>query len=199
MTSYGNCCGKLPTPNARTSAIFRLPMRGLVSRKTFLWVFVALVPVTIFALNRSEADRIRNDLENLVSAMQFEDRAGSAMVSERLRAAAIERMAPQVVVALEPHGELSVPRNSLLENFVGWSAQWSALGVSLEDLSVRLDADERRAMAKGEALLVRVDAGGVRWTEPRRFALTLERQEKHWVVRQIRISEPRIDQPEARP
>lgn len=174
-------------------------MRELASRRTFLVVIVAVALGAGLVFRRSESDRIRNQLQDLVDSLGFEDRTAKAKAPERLRAAAAASIGREVIVALEPHGESSLQRDSLIESFVAWSTQWSALNVRVEHLSVNLDSPALHAMAKGEAQLVRVDASGVRWTEPRKFAITMDRVGKDWLVRQIRVSQPRIDQPEARP
>lgn len=174
------------------------PMREFSSRWIILAFLLALGLSLVLSLRRTEADRARSTIESVARALEFESRA-ELVSPRRLRAALEEFVQNPITVAVEPTGESTMDRDSLIKGFLGFSAELSALTISLQDVSLNVDAKKTRATAKGETLLTLVDVQGVRRTEPRRFTVTLAREHGDWLVEQARISASRIDQPEARP
>jgi type III secretory pathway component EscV len=173
-------------------------MPGLSGRKFILLVVLAVGLIVALSMRRTETDRARNVLEELAEAVGFESGKGHETLA-RLSSAIQSHVAEPITVELEPTAESSVDRASLMESMMALREQLSGLTVTLKDVSVKLDRDEKRATAKGEALLTLLDAQGARRVEPHRFSVGLERGESGWVMVQARIAAPRVDQPEARP
>lgn len=150
-------------------------------------------------LRRSDADRIRGDVESVADALNYDGDGSDQNWRDGLTAALRQRVSSPVTIVLEPSGESTLDTDALVNAAVAYTRGLSEFTVELQDIRVKLDENGRRATAKGEAILDMVDATGSRRNEPRKFALTLERSAKEWVVVHAQVTEPRIDQPEARP
>ncbi|HEY5954983.1 MAG TPA: hypothetical protein VIV60_00470 [Polyangiaceae bacterium] len=104
-----------------------------------------------------------------------------------------------VTIDVAPGGESRFSIDELVNNYLIYSEEMRSLHITLNNIGIVFDPGQRRATAKGEALLERVLVSGERKGEPRKFAVALEKSAEQWRVVHVRISEPRIDQPEARP
>lgn len=161
-------------------------------------LLIAVIGAMLF-LRRSDVDRIRGDLESMADALRFDANGSSRGWGNGLNTVFHQRVSSPVSIVLEPIGESTFDTDSLVNAALEYVRGFSSMTVNLQDLRVKLDAGGKRATAKGEAILDIVDLSGARRSEPRKFALTLERGAKEWVIVHAQIAEPRIDQPEARP
>lgn len=196
----GECfrAGNGAAPGFLDYAILRRVKHRVVSPWLWFALLVAVVGAMLF-LRRSDADRIRGDLESMADALNYDVNGSRQNWRDVLNTVLRQRVSSPVTILIEPSGESTVDTDSLVNAAVEYTRDLSAMTVELFDVRVKLDEDGRRATAKGEAILDIVDTTGTRRNEPRKFALTLERSAKEWVIVHAQIAEPRIDQPEARP
>ncbi len=166
----------------------------------FLWWAVILGGLGgMLFLRKSESDHIRDDLEAIADAVRFTSRPPSRAWVAALRTCLAEHLADPVSLDIAPIGEVSLSTDPLLDNILAFASNHAGLGVSLGNIGIKIDTNGRRATAKGEAHLDVLELSGERRGEPRKFAATLVKNTDAWVLVHVQITEPRIDQPEARP
>jgi hypothetical protein len=170
------------------------------TRKAWLLMLVALGgAATWLSLRGSESDPIRRDLEALARSLQVTHQPLDLAWRERLAQALTNYVAFPVTIQLESRRESSYERDALVDAWKDFAERHSALKLTLSNVGVKIDDNGERASAKGEAYLELLIASAERRGEPRRFAMTLRKSARGWHVVHVQISEPRIDQPEARP
>jgi hypothetical protein len=180
------------------SAILCRTMSRTVGK--WLWLVAVLGGLGALAfLRKSEPDRIRGDLESIATALAFEGNPQKPTWIATLQSCLAEHVADPVTLSVAPVGESSYSASSLLEGILAYASNLAALGVTLSDVGVFVEASGRRATANGNARLDILEPSAERRGEPRKFAVTLERRDHGWVIVHARVELPRIDQPEARP
>jgi hypothetical protein len=144
---------------------------------------------------RTEAT-ITRQLEEISEEFSFNGEQRSTDQIQRL----IEKhFASTITLELGDQGETTYVRSEVVKGYVRYCSRISQLKLDLAHLVVKPSLDRERVTVKG-ALLVnfRLSKNEQR-TEPRRFVVTLEQHDEHWFIVHAKVTEPRIDQPEARP
>jgi hypothetical protein len=160
---------------------------------------LAVASLGIWIFMRSDADRVRDELAATARVLEFDSQPPPPNWLDRLRQAASTRIADPLALDLAPFGESRVNTEALIESYLTYTRDLNSLHISLRNVGIVLDEQHGRATAKGDAQLERVLSTGEHEGEPRKFVATLEKASLHWRVVHLRVSEPRIDQPEARP
>jgi hypothetical protein len=168
--------------------------------KSWLWMVSILGMLGVwYCLRPSEADQIRRDIESLAHAAEFDANPPHADWANALKSCVISHVAAPVTIDIESIGESSYNADSILDQLSQYASMRRALHVTLSHVGVTFDTNGKRATANGQVYLEVTNGAQEQRGEPRRFALTLERRARGWVIVHARISQPRIDQPEARP
>jgi hypothetical protein len=170
-----------------------------VARQWLLWAAILGGIGGMLFLRKSESDVIRDNLQAMADAVRFTGRPPSRAWVAALRTCLAEHVADPVTINVAPIGEVSLSTEPLLDNILSFASLHAGLAVSLDNIGVKLDADGRRAAAKGEAHLDVLELSSERRGEPRKFTATFKKGTDGWVLVHLQITEPRIDQPEARP
>lgn len=173
-------------------------MRRLTQSWLILVISLLAIGGALF-LRKSDSDRVREHLDALATALEFRGSASQPNRYAALRACVEKRVADPVTIRIAPQGEARLSTDELLAAANEATRDLFALGVTLSNIGVNVDEGANRASAKGDVRLDLVLASQERRTEPRKFAATLIKSPTGWVVIHAEISEPHIDQPEARP
>jgi hypothetical protein len=176
--------------------------RGAMHRAVKQWLGVGLFvggAAGVLFLRRSPADLIREDLESAAGALQFDGHPLGPSWVAALKANLARHLSDPVTIDLGSLGESNYSAEQLFEGIHEYASNLNALHLTLHHIGVKLDSESQRATAKGDAYLNVVTTDAQRRGEPRKFAATLEKRAQGWVVLHLRISAPKIDQPEARP
>jgi len=150
-------------------------------------------------LRQSATDPIRRNLEAIARALEFEGSPPGPAWERALRSRVAQHLSNPITIYIDSLGESTYDSDSVIEYTKVFASRYDALKITLSNVGVNVDSNGMRASAKGEVYLDLLDRSKERRGEPRRFTATLERTEQGWVVVHARVSEPRIDQPEARP
>jgi hypothetical protein len=167
------------------------------STRRILWFFLIGLSAAVFwyFIPRTEAT-ITRQLEEISEEFSFTDEQRPIDQIQRL----IEKhFASTMTLELGDQGETTYVRSEVVKGYVRYCSRISQLKLDLAHLEVKLSRDRERVTVKGALLVnLRLSKNEQR-TEPRRFVLTLEQHDEHWFIVHAKVTEPRIDQPEARP
>jgi len=155
--------------------------------------------VVVLFLRKSDADRIRDTLHTMAEAVRFSGRQPTPAWLRGLRTSFVEYVADPVTISIAPFGDLRLSTDKLLESVVDATVRYDALGVTLNQIGVKVAAKGDRATANGEVLLETLDVAGARRSEPRKFVATFAKHPSGWKLIHLQTAEPHVDQPEARP
>jgi len=147
----------------------------------------------------SEKAQIRHHVEDLADALAFNGNAELPGKSAQLRAQVRSLVELPLTVDIAEFGERKEPLESLIAEYFAYCNRLSALQVVLQNIQVDVASSGLAATVKAEALVRTVNDTLQQRTEPRRISVTLLKRENRWRVVHVKATEPRFDQPEARP
>ncbi len=148
---------------------------------------------------QSDETRVRDRLHDLTQSLSYEpgtlEQAYRNRVDVELRAAVAGRVSVSV-----PE---QAPAQLTVAELLSWALQThgiaDALRLRLEGVVVRVDTQHDRAQAVGDLMVSFELRQGGQKDQERRFAAGLVRRDSRWLIRTVTLTEPRHDEPEARP
>lgn len=181
--------------------VFRYDDRSM-RRAVLVWVSLnaSLIGLGLaLFLRKSESDRIREGLDSIVSSLRLQSGPPQPSWVATLRNHSTIWVSDPVLLRMEPQGESRVSLDALFGRYFELARGYRSIDIRISNIGVKIDAHALRATAKGEAYVDLLTVSNERRGEPRKFACTLEKSQEGWRIVHVEISEPRIDQPEARP
>jgi len=167
---------------------------------SLLWfVLFGLVVAVWFYLAPSEEAKIKTQLEELANIASYDEGAQKLPHTSRYHQLFAEHLTDPITLHIAELGELRLPISQLVEGFIRYSSEFKLLRIRLDSIQVKLDHAAHRATVTAELFVTTKNATNIQRTEPRRFTATLEHRPPRWLLDHVKVSESRIDQPEARP
>lgn len=162
-------------------------------------VFLALAGALGFYLYPRDATRVKRLLQELATATSFESGPPPAMALAQLQEVLKPRLGEPITLDVAELGEATWSHERLVQGFAQYAQGFSACTIRLHNVQVEFNASGTQAVAKGELSVQQIETSGIHRTEPRRFSTTLAKRDGDWFVLHAKVTESRIDQPEARP
>jgi hypothetical protein len=147
----------------------------------------------------SEESKITRNLDGLADILSFENGPPKPQAAIRYHQVFPEHLTFPITLDIAELGESSHPLTELVDGYMAYSSGLISLKIRLGDVQVSLSENDDRATAKGDCYVTMQRTTGEKRTEPRRFVATFEKRKRQWFILHAKVTESRIDQPEARP
>lgn len=160
---------------------------------------VALSALGYRWLKPSDEAILRSNVEELARILSRSHAATEPVGGAAQNARVSELVRPQVTLQFAEWGERTEPLRALHELYLSHTEKLKSLAIEPRNLQLEFAADRSTATMTGEVTVRKQSVDGLSTTEPRRLNLRWVRGASGFQIAFIGVTEPRVDQPEARP